>query len=207
MRWSARGRRRRSASASGSGVGVGVGVGGRRRRRASGSASGVGVGRRRRGRGRRGRRRHELELAGQRRRGPDSRPCPVPELSRWPSGPRTVTRIAGSRRVCDPSASGADDRLTGPVPSSTVTPRPSASVVGRPDDRAGDRRRDDPRRPRSPSPVVDVDAARAASRRRPDHDRPPRRPAASAARTACRRVPATRIGVPAGSAPTTGASR
>ena len=123
-----RGRRRRSASASAVGdgrrrrvaVGVGVGVGGRRRRRRRAR-------RRRRGRPARARR------PGSRGRGSRR---PVPELSRWPSGPVTVASIpaAGVRPA---RASGPMTARTGPEPSSTVRPRPSARSSGDPVDRAG----------------------------------------------------------------------
>ena len=53
--------------------------------------------------------------------------APVPELSRWPSGPvaRTVDPAA---RLRPPSASGVTTIRTGPVPSSTETAVPSASA-------------------------------------------------------------------------------
>jgi hypothetical protein len=55
--------------------------------------------------------------------------APVPVLSRWPNGPRAVTR-SPVRGMAVPSASEPAMILTGPVPSSTVTPSPSASSPG-----------------------------------------------------------------------------
>ena len=123
----------------GVGVGLGVGVGHRRGRRASAWATASAVGRRSRvaasvsvsasgvgvGLGAD----DDDQLAGQRRVEPVAGD-PVPLLSRWPSGPIAITvspvAIGGAGL-----GAGADTTIrSGPVPSSIVTPRPSARAPG-----------------------------------------------------------------------------
>ena len=55
--------------------------------------------------------------------------APVPLLSRWPSGPTAVTE-SPVPTWAPASAAGATTIRSGPVPSSIVTPRPSASSDG-----------------------------------------------------------------------------
>ena len=54
---------------------------------------------------------------------------PDPLLSRWPSGPRTET-TSPVTSGCPPCAAAETTRRSGPDPSSTITPRPSARADG-----------------------------------------------------------------------------
>src|SRR4051794_26270714 len=128
---------------------------------------------------------------------------PVPELSRWPSGPATLTwtpvLIMRSAR-----ASGPMMVRSGPLPSSTVTPRPSVSWSGD----AVTVPLTETRRPSSVSPAAPVSIGSAGGsetsdpRMRSDSEirsvRWPNRLATS---------PSTLTAEPAGHDPTTMASR
>lgn len=128
---------------------------------------------------------------------------PVPELSRWPSGPVTLATIPAS--MLEPAAASVPMiARTGPDPSSIVMPSPSLSSSGAPEIVPVTRIRI----PSSGSPAAPVTTGGAAGK--PAAGPIPIDASATRSVRCAYRLssdPSTTIVVPAGHEPATGASR